>query len=361
MNPNPISYIYMTEYLSRKIKILSAISIIMVLYIHMYYTEGSSMPILRIVEGSIGQGICTVAVPLFYIISGYLFFLKMPKGIRSIPKKLRKRVRTLLIPYIIANILTFVFYVALNLLIWKMPSLGNVVNFRVLDNAIEAGPWNTFCLIFIDPPIAFQLWFVRDLMVAMICSPVIYLLLRWIMPRGAKYILLLVLLVLIGCPNHIPCLSAFIWFTLEGYIAICNIRTDYMPAHNIVYSLFLLYIITSIVNQCSDTPSYTAKFIPILGIPAIWYLYDIIVKRCNELKNVQIIKWLASYTFFVYLCHEPLLNIFKKLPLLISRSETILITSYILTPVIFYIFACCLGRLIKAISPKIYYVYTGGR
>lgn len=352
----------MTEYLSRKIRILSAISIIMVLYIHMYYTEGSYMPILLIIEGAIGQGICTVAVPLFYIVSGYLFFLKMPDGVRSIPAKLRKRVRTLLVPYIIANILTFVFYVSINLLIWKMPSLGNVVNFRILDNAIEAGPWNTFCLVFVNPPIAFQLWFVRDLMVAMIFSPVIYWLLRWIMPRGwAKYILLLVLLVLIGCPTHIPCLSAFIWFTLGGYIAMCDIRMDYIPAYRIVYSLFILYLIASIVNQFCYTPSYTAKFIPIIGIPAIWYLYDIIVKRCNELKNVQIIKWLASYTFFVYLCHEPLLNIFKKLPLLISRSETILIASYILTPVIFYIFACCLGRLIKAISPKIYYVYTGGR
>lgn len=107
----------MTTYLSQKFKILSAISILMVLYIHMYYTEGKSLPILQIIEGTMGQ-YCLVAVPLFYLISGYLFFLKMPEGIHSIPGKLRKRVRTLLIPYIIANILTFAFYVALNMLIW---------------------------------------------------------------------------------------------------------------------------------------------------------------------------------------------------------------------------------------------------
>lgn len=80
----------MTAYLSKKIKILSAISILMVLYIHMYYTEGNNMPILHIIEGTMGQ-YCLIAVPLFYLISGYLFFLKMPEGIHSIPGKLRKK------------------------------------------------------------------------------------------------------------------------------------------------------------------------------------------------------------------------------------------------------------------------------
>lgn len=65
----------MTTYLSKKFKILSAISILMVLYIHMYYTEGKSLPILQIIEGTMGQ-YCLVAVPLFYLISGYFFFSK---------------------------------------------------------------------------------------------------------------------------------------------------------------------------------------------------------------------------------------------------------------------------------------------
>lgn len=101
--------------------------------------------------------------------------------------------------------------------------------------------------------------------------------------------------------------------------------------------------------------------IPLVGIPAIWGIYDIIAHTYATYTNNRLTTAYFSYTFFVYLCHEPLLNIFKKLPLLISRSETTFIASYILTPIIFYIFACCLGRLIKALSPKIYYVYTGGR
>lgn len=49
----------MNAYLSKKFKILSAISILMVLYIHMYYTEGKSLPILQIIEGTMGQYSCS--------------------------------------------------------------------------------------------------------------------------------------------------------------------------------------------------------------------------------------------------------------------------------------------------------------
>jgi hypothetical protein len=351
----------MTAYLSKKIKILSAISILMVLYIHMYYTEGNNMPILHIMEGTMGQ-YCLIAVPLFYLISGYLFFLKMPEGIHSIPGKLRKRVRTLLIPYIIANILTFAFYVALNILIWEVPSLGSIVNFRVLDEAVENGVWDTLCLVFINPPIAFQLWFVRDLMVAMICSPLLYAIIKWgVATKWRTVLLFAILLIALAIPSKVPLLSAFIWFTAGGVAAIGEYQIERSVPKISIYILSFIYLFIPIIAQfCTLTP-WIGHYIPLVGILAIWGIYDIIAHTYVTYTNNRLTTECFSYTFFVYLCHEPLLNIFKKLPLLISRSETILIASYILTPVIFYIFACCLGRLIKAISPKIYYVYTGGR
>lgn len=98
----------MNDYLSMKLKILSFISIVMVIFIHMYYVEGESYVVLRKIEQLIGQRICLIAVPLFYIISGYLFFLKTSKAIYSFQDKLKKRIKTLLVPYIIANILSLI-------------------------------------------------------------------------------------------------------------------------------------------------------------------------------------------------------------------------------------------------------------
>ncbi len=69
----------MTKYLSQKIKILSFISIILVLYIHSgfhdYPNEIQGMAfnfrLQEFISGMIGR----CAVPLFYAISGYLFFI----------------------------------------------------------------------------------------------------------------------------------------------------------------------------------------------------------------------------------------------------------------------------------------------
>ena len=71
----------MNQYLSDMLRNMSAVAILMVLYIHMFYTEGNAMPSLLAIERFIGSGICSVTVPLFYMISGFLFFSESPDRI----------------------------------------------------------------------------------------------------------------------------------------------------------------------------------------------------------------------------------------------------------------------------------------
>ena len=47
--------------------------------------------------------ICQIAVPIFFLISGYLFYNKE----KSYTQKLRKRTKTILMPYFIWNGITF--------------------------------------------------------------------------------------------------------------------------------------------------------------------------------------------------------------------------------------------------------------
>lgn len=141
--------------LSWKLKVLSFISIVMVVYIHTYYTEGETFATLGLAERWIGGKTCRIAVPLFYAISGYLFFLKMPDGIRSIASKLKKRVRTLLVPYALANTFTLLFYVAVNLVARKVPAVDAVLNFKVLDT-VSKGVWPTLEMTYITPPLRFN-------------------------------------------------------------------------------------------------------------------------------------------------------------------------------------------------------------
>ena len=56
------------------------------------------------------EGLCRVAVPIFFLISGYLFFYNLEEWNKNIwIDKLKKRIKTLLVPYILWNLIAFCF------------------------------------------------------------------------------------------------------------------------------------------------------------------------------------------------------------------------------------------------------------
>ncbi len=350
----------MTPYLSRKFTVMSAISILLVIYIHMFYTEGASMPALLAIENTVGRGLCQIAVPLFYLMSGYLFFARMPGGLRAIKGKLKKRAKTLLVPYLIANTLTFFFWLALSITASCIPAIERVVNFNVAK-VIDEGLLPTLRLVFIDPPIAFQLWFVRDLMVVMLFSPVIYSFISAIRHFGkaAMAAAIAALVILYAVCARYPFVVAAFWFTLGG-IASTTPGLVATPRASKLWAFFLsaAYITFALATGLGIIPNSIASYIPFVGIPAIWITYDVVAHRVNDCR---LGKELTGYTFFVYLIHEPLLNIFKKLPLLASTSEPTLIISYLIIPLLFFPLACVFGKILKTCLPKFYAVYTGGR
>ena len=161
----------MSKYISDKIKILSFVCIILVLYIHSGFSnevlilneKKTEMQTIHILQFFISGMVGRIAVPLFYIISGYLFFLNIPQGMQSIYKKIYKRGRTLLIPYLIGCL----FFVFFNVLVAIIPWASKYINSPIMplfNNSIT----QIICSIFYDTgngsPCAFQLWFLRDLM-----------------------------------------------------------------------------------------------------------------------------------------------------------------------------------------------------
>lgn len=63
------------------------------------------------------RGICEIAVPVFFLISGYLFFRGMENWNTSVwVNKIKRRIKTLLVPYILWNIISVMFFVAYGLI-----------------------------------------------------------------------------------------------------------------------------------------------------------------------------------------------------------------------------------------------------
>ena len=116
--------------------------------------------------------IAGVCVPLFFFFSGYLFFQNIQKlNLIIYLSKLKRRVTSLLLPYLFWNIF-FILIIAIAQFFFPSlfsGSFRNVTEFSLND-------WISlfYCALGSDQPIAFQLWFIRDLLILVLLTPLFY-------------------------------------------------------------------------------------------------------------------------------------------------------------------------------------------
>lgn len=348
----------MTQYLSEKIKLLSAIAILLVLYIHSGFhpDEIQGMALNHNTQELISTMIGRCAVPLFYTISGYLFFLAVPNGLSSITEKMRKRVHTLLVPYII----TALFYVAFQVLINSIPATSKFVNSSILPVLQQSWP-RVLVAIFYDygegVPLAFHLWFVRDLLILVLLSPLWYVLLRYL---GWWWVLLAFLPAyanLSGVPSF-----ALFWFSLGGALTRHDIAISHPKLGLGLLGLFLLLCMLQLFMPELAFWKYVRIPIILLGITAIWLAYDAFVPATFSLRQHPWLNAVGNFTFFVYLFHEPTLNVVRKLLVaVIGKNSPGYLFSYLASPWIFIALATAAGILLKKLFPKPYAIVVGGR
>ena len=105
---------------SRVIQLLRFPLVVGVVYVHAF---GGATPMPRPAHGSplefppsalvmilVSQGVARVAVPLFFLIAGFLFFAGSEWSVEVYLLKLRRRVKTLLVPYVLWNFLVWAMY-----------------------------------------------------------------------------------------------------------------------------------------------------------------------------------------------------------------------------------------------------------
>lgn len=352
----------MTQYLSDKLRVLSLISIILVLYIHSGFhadeIEGMVMNdrVQEFISGMMGR----CAVPLFYVISGYLFFLRVPEGMKSIYGKMRKRVGTLVVPYIIGCL----FFVGFGVLMAVLPGVSKYMNSSVMP--LFSKPLGEILRsIFYDAgngtPCAFQLWFLRDLILIVATSPLWYLCLKHL---KWGFVAVVFVLTYFDVP-HVPFLSLF-WFVLGGQLTKVKIEMGGVNGViNIGLLALCLFLVLSIVElffpEMIDWKSLRIPII-LIGIVGAWGLYDAVVGKNFSLLQHQWLTTACQFTFFIYIFHEPTLNIVRKLIVVVlGKNEFGYMASYLISPWIFTVCAVFAGLLFRKYLPRVYDVCTGGR
>lgn len=357
----------MDNFISKKITIISLICMIMIIYIHSYnivridgklfFQPSNTLSALNIfLQNFISEGIARTAVPIFFVVSGYLFFNNFT--IKTYKQKITKRFYTLFIPYLFWSIIAVFIYFVLQ----SVPGVQHFFKNTLIINYTFP---ELIDITWVHPR-NFPLWFLRDLMLLVIISPIIY----YLVNNFTKLFFLITIILWFVIQQTPAELSYYksepiLFFSLGAYISLIN--NDLIlkrVKRNIFSTIFVLYVTLLLFKTVLITfftannilVLFTHKITIIFGIVFFWLLLD------RYLINNKYLWLMSNYTFLYYVFHEPGLKILQNAFYgIIGRSSFSSMISYIILPVFMLFFLTMLGILMKKMIPKTTQIITGNR
>lgn len=322
------------------------------------------------------------AVPMFFMFSGFLFFKNVKTWDFSIYKnKLKKRFYTILIPYLIWNLFDVLYVLALKSL--KVISAGASISSTIVTYLNNNGWLHIFwdnrlgglnyinCLGQSIPwtgPHLIPLWFLRDLILVFIFTPIIY---RFIKKYKFYSVIFLALCYLSQIWINLPgfSITCTFWFSLGAYFSIHgkNMILNLYGYRKYAYVLFFILLLPMIWYGGKDgdaiTPNLLAQslyqFYIIASVISLIGLAVTLLKA----NMVKVYPRLASATFFIFLSHIFILNFLYKIVenLALGENYLILIVVYLIIPIITVSVSLFAFHILDKFSPKLLSILTGNR
>lgn len=353
---------HLDKFASVKLKVLSFFLIVLVVCIHAVNVDliqkynVSDLDFTFYIQEFIREGVSRVAVPLFFLISAFLFFRNLQGKTSEFIEKFRKRFITLVVPYLLWSAIVILAYFLIQTIPQSRPFFARTL---ISEYSFQ----KLIFTLFIDP-IPYQLWFIRDLIVLILISPLIFILIRYI-----KFYMVLVCALLWVLEVNLVILSpmSLCFFIAGAYIAlvhplIINARNQSIGLPLTVIWFILLVFKTMYFNSMMDFQGALifSKICILFGLITVWFLYDYIVKD----RDITQKKYysLFAYSFFLFAFHEPFSTIVKKTLLrLMGDSPLHVLVSYFATILIVILVSLLAGYSVKRLVPGVYRVLTGGR
>jgi len=294
-----------------------------------------------------------IAVPFFFMVSAYFFFRKQTKWNWFVyAGQLKKRVKSLLIPYLLWNILIVAIVYA------KYTGLS------YLGIASHKEPIPSLYDIFWGFPSNFPTWYVKELMCMMLLAPLFYAFVRYTKIVG----LVGLIAVYVWLARSLPVsgglsMTSFTFFGIGAYLALYDIDLIAVCGkHKKLFAgLALGFLILSTWMTGSACHGNIRCVYILFGLVSVINLFHYLL-RFPALKTRLLV--LSNTTFFIYCAHGVLILNWLKggyLRLPIADSPWGMILGYFLIPAM--CMAICIGLyyLLKKISPKLLALLTGGR
>ena len=316
----------------------------------------SEMNIYHIVSEGISHNLSRIRNPLFFFFSGFFFFRKLEKWSTGFYRsQLKKRIRSLLLPYLLWNILMIAAIYIKNYASVSLLSMEPGEELLSLKNT----PWY---ILFWHTPANYPMWFLRDLLCMSVLAPLFYLFFRYLKIYG---MLILLILYLSGWETNIAGLSmsAIMFFGAGAYMGIYkkNMLEFCSKFRYTAAIATLVFLCCATVSNGRELHVYIVRIYVLFGIVTAFNLMDWLINRETWKK---LLCKLSATVFFIYAAHEIYIinwtkGFFSRTPL--AGSGGGLLLSYVLIP--FITLGICMGLyfMLNKMAPGALALLVGGR
>ena len=364
---------------SRKFRFWSFISMFLLVFVHGYnlndrYMQPWTMPddgltITTFIEYFLANGIFRFRIPMLFIISGFLFAMH---DYRPYGQRTKKRLRTLLVPYLIWSALGLAFTWILELYPFTrdLVAASNVTRISDTEIFVHDYHWYEILARWILYPVPYQLWFIRVLLIYNLAYPAI----RWLVTNKVArwFHFSLAFLMWLGTMNFgliegegLLFFSLGVWMQKSGF----NIDEPYRWLKPAIWGsvfVFLTAIKTLLAfygkqylgDAIFPVLSLMHKIVVFSGLVAAWYGCNKLVEFCMSRPWFV---WLSAFAFMIYAVHAPLIAYSIDLVFsVLNHIPGYRLIAFVGLPLMVITLAVGTGALLRKVSPRFYSLITGG-
>lgn len=292
-----------------------------------------------------------LCVPTFFIISGYLFFYGYKQTRSCYKEKMKRRIHTLLIPYLLWNALLIGIYYAAECIPVILSTYNDgkklVHDYNFID-VIGAFGIN-------KGPIVDQLWFVRNLFLLCMASPIIYLFVQYTKLAG---IIGVGMLWFFGTGMAYPQSSIF-YFSLGAYFSISNkiITSEIHKISKYLFVLFPILVVADAALHSTIIGYYLHRTQTLVGTLFILAFIPVLLEK-GKMRDIT---FLSTSSFFLYVAHDPLLRFMRRFSLKFTdhNSEFQAIVAYFLTAALNIAIVYAIYWILRKYTPHFLKFITG--
>jgi fucose 4-O-acetylase-like acetyltransferase len=369
-----------SDFSSKKFRFWSFVSMFLLVFVHGYnlherYMQpwtipGEPLTFTTFAEYFLSNGIFRFRIPMLFIISGFLYALH---DYRPYKECTNKRLRTLLLPYLIWSAVGFAFTYVLELFPYGEHLIANSHIVQIDDQRMLLHDYRWYEMLFrwILLPVPYQLWFIRVLLIYNVAYPAI----RWcVMHKTGRWIFFgIAFLMWLSTSNFVFFEGeGLLFFSLGIWIQKTGFNID-KPAHWLnplmwgavfvglsAIKTFLAFNGEPLLgNAVYPILTIMHKLVILSGLIAAWYGCNSIVAWCMQRKWFV---WLSAFAFMIYAVHAPLVAYATNAVFaVVSHLPYYRLLTFIFLPLVIITLIVAFGAFLRKIFPEVYGILTGGR